>query len=182
MSKLIDHIWALSGLGGQDRQDAIDLPDIQQWMSDRDIEVQGILWNLLGRESFRQRIAPPLTFDEINSFFINYYRRCLLENPNGEWSDSRYSAGWALASWFKGLWADNKLSRQYVVDIKNALADFYRKGDEDIRLCIINATLEHLFENKAIARFFKDWTADLVLKVAYEKAALWVKGSGSSPL
>jgi hypothetical protein len=46
----------------------------------------------------------------------------------------------------------------------------------------VQATLEHLFEQKDMRKFFSDWSKDEVLAVAHEEASEWYKGGGTSPL
>jgi hypothetical protein len=62
------------------------------------------------------------------------------------------------------------------------LGRLYKEGDADIRRCIVHATLEHLFEQEPIRKFFADWKNDEVLAVAHAEASEWYKGGGSSPL
>ena len=49
----------------------------------------------------------------------------------------------------------------------------YKNGDDRLRTCIVTATLEHLFERKAIRKYFADWQDDATLAVAYDQACLW---------
>jgi DNA-binding transcriptional MerR regulator len=67
-------------------------------------------------------------------------------------------------------------------DLKAWLGRLYKEGDPDLRICIVQATLEHLFEKKQIRKFFDDWKNDEVLAVAHEEASEWYKGGGTSPL
>ena len=69
---------------------------------------------------------------------------------------------------------------------KRWLADIYKRGSEEVRTCIINATLEHLLEKGALRKFFADWVKDPILRPAYEQALLWHAGGrrtllGKSP-
>lgn len=68
----------------------------RQWMACEDIEVLGFVYSKL--DDHRFRIEPELSLDEYLRFVRHYYERCLVENPDGEWSDSRYSAGWDLVN------------------------------------------------------------------------------------
>jgi hypothetical protein len=112
---------------------------------------------------------------------MRYYERCLREDPGGEWSDSRYSAGWSLVNWMVGLWNQRPDWHQGLVEWKTWLAQQYRQGDESQRTCIVTATLEHLFEHRGLAALFADWKKDPVLGVAYREAMEWVEGGGRSP-
>jgi hypothetical protein len=67
-------------------------------------------------------------------------------------------------------------------DWKHWLADIYKRGSNDVRKCIIQATLEHLLEQGAFRRFFDDWIRDPVLRKAYEEALEWYEGGGRTRL
>jgi hypothetical protein len=49
----------------------------------------------------------------------------------------------------------------------------YKQGDSNLRNCIAQATLEHLFEQEPIREFFADWMNDEVLALAYRDASEW---------
>jgi len=53
---------------------------------------------------------------------------------------------------------------------------------QDVRRCITDAILEHLFERRDITKLFRDWKDHPELGVAYREAREWVEGGGSSPL
>jgi len=58
-------------------------------------------------------------------------------------------------------------------ELKKELAELYKKGDERLRICIVTATLEHLFERRDISQYFADWKNDPILKIAYSEAMEW---------
>ena len=66
--------------------------------------------------------------------------------------------------------------------MKRWLGDPYLEGDEDLRIAIVNATLEHLFERRAIAKYFRDWKQHPVLSVAYAQGMLWSEEGGKTDL
>lgn len=162
------------------KTDVISLADLRDWMASADIEIIGFAHSMV--DDARFRIEPALTVEEYVDFVKSYYERCLRENPDGEWSDSRYSAGWDLVNIFGSLWRDPEVPRPMLGDLKSMLARLYREGDETIRTCIVQATLEHLVEQRPIREFFADWKNDSVLRVAYEEACLWPDGGGNTPL
>jgi len=47
-----------------------------------------------------------------------YYGRSFLENPDGEWSDSSYSAGWDLVRVFIKLWDNKTVPRELLNELK----------------------------------------------------------------
>ena len=73
-------------------------------------------------------------------------------------------------------------SRPVLNDLKVWIGRLYKEGDPDIRIYIVQATLEHLFEQEQLREFFSDWKDDKILAVAHEEASEWYKGGGRSPL
>jgi hypothetical protein len=67
------------------------------------------------------------------------------------------------------LW-DADSNQPALVDLKNWLAKLYKRSDEDLRTCIVHATLEHVFQRKPLRNFFSDWKRDAELSRAYEEA------------
>jgi hypothetical protein len=121
----------------------------------------------------RLRIEPPLGVEDYIAWIKRYYGRCFLENPNGEWSDSSYSAGWDLVRVFIRLWDDKTVPRELLEELKAWIGGVYKNGDDRLRTCIVNASLEHSFERKPIRKYFADWRHDATLTVAYDQASLW---------
>jgi hypothetical protein len=162
------------------KTDTVAFSDIQRWMATSDIEILGFTRALLSDRRFR--IEPPVPRDDYIEFTKHYYERCLLEDPDGDWSDSRHSAGMDLVNLFAYWWRDSSVPRPVLDDLKAWLGRLYKDGDPDLRISMVQATLEHLFEHEQIRKFFSDWKHDEVLAVAHEAASEWYQGGGSSPL
>jgi hypothetical protein len=145
-----------------------------------DIEILGFTNALI--DDARFRIEPPFTPNEYKGFVTCYYGRCLKEDPDGEWSDSRYSAGATLVNIFASLWRDSAVPREILKELKDWLGRLYAEGDETLRTCIVTATLEHLFEQKDIREFFSDWKQHPVLTMAHKQGSEWYLGGGKTPL
>jgi hypothetical protein len=179
LQEIIDKLWiAPEYAEWSPKTDVIALSDIKRWMSSTDIEILGFARALLGDRRFR--IEPPLPLDDYIKFQKHYYERCLRENPDGEWSDSNYTAGGNLVNIFAHLWRDSSVPRPILDDLKMWIGRLYIEGDTSTRTCIVHATLEHLFEQEQIREFFSDWHDDEVLAVAHEEASEWYKGGGRS--
>jgi hypothetical protein len=58
----------------------------------------------------------------------------VLRNPNGEWSDSSYSAGWDLVGVFVTLWDDKTVPRELLEDLKAWIGGVYKNGDDPANL------------------------------------------------
>lgn len=182
LEKIIAFLWITDPGpdGWRPKNSSIPLNELREWIKSEDIEVLGHVYLVLNDSRFHT--DPPLSRDEYQKFAMHYYSRCLLENPDGEWSDSRYSAGWDIVRWFVQLWDDAQVPRSALTEIKQWLERLYRESDGALRKCIVTATVEHLFEREEIRGFFTDWKNDPVLKPAYDEGALWVAHGGTSPL
>jgi len=155
---------------------------VLDWMSSGDLEIMGVVYYFVTEYKYYTKIQPPLKFQHYFPFIKHYFELCINQNVvNHDWINSRYQAGWDLVNWFSHLWEDEKIDRKYLEDLKEWIGEIYKKNDQDIRECIINATLEHLFENKKVAEFFSDWKSDPELRVAYDQALEWTQMGGESP-
>ncbi len=181
LQEIIHRLWITPDHGEWTQKiDVIPLHDIESWITSDDIEILGFTHALLSDRRFR--IDPPISLSSYVSFTKHYFARCIRENPDGEWSDSRYIAGGTLVNIFASLWRDASVPRAVLLDLKNWLAALYREGDAALRTSIVHATLEHLFEQSDIREFFSDWEKDASLAEAATEASEWYKGGGSSPL
>ena len=160
----------------------ISKAEMLRWMYGTDIANLGAVHAIISNRERAKAIMPPLSFEEDFKFRLTYYERCFLENPNVEWADRSYPAGWTAASWISKIWKDPQTPKASLQEVKRWLASIYLKGDDRVKECLINATLEHLFEVDALAQFFKDWQDDPALRTAYEDGMLWSKHGGISPL
>jgi|SRR5208337_1712163 len=148
---------------------------VRSWLQSQDLEVLGAVHCLIMDKTIYLRIQPQLSIEDYHLFSMHYLGRCIRENPDGEWAESRYLAGGTLVNWFVHLWNDKAVPRHIVKELKDWLAKLYREGNEEIRTAIITATLEHLFEHKKIAKYFEDWRNDPILGSAYDEALGYAK-------
>jgi len=168
-------------LAERENNSPISRQKILEWMSTDDWEALGALYHSITDRSFSSRIEPPLKPDEYQSFARLYFGRCLREDPQGKWINSRYSAGWDLVAWIANLWkADNQDTA--LAEWKSWLAEMYKQGDAELRTCLVTATLEHLFELRGMPNYFADWKADPSLADAHAQALEWVEHGGDSSL
>jgi hypothetical protein len=170
LQEIINKLWtAPENAEWTPRTDTVQLEDFRRWSKSDNIEVLGFTSAMIHDARFR--INPPLMPDEYRAFVMHYYERCLKENPEGKWADSRYSAGAALVNIFASLWRDSSVPREVVRQVKEWLGGLYVNGDDLLRTCLVTATLEHLFEQKDIRDFFADWKTHPVLPRAHKEAS-----------
>ena len=171
---LIERLWiAPENAEWKPKTNALPLTDVKLWMESDDIEVLGFTNTMIHDGRFR--IEPPLPVVDYVRWIKHYFERCFRENPDGEWSDSSYSAGWDLVGVFIELWDSKAVPRELVLELKIWIAGLYKNADDRLRTCIVNATLEHLFERKPIRKYFSDWQKDAILAAGYSQACFWDK-------
>jgi hypothetical protein len=156
--------------------------DVQKWASCTDLEVLGLLYRYTASTRFSKCVTPELTREEFLAIAKPYLRKCLEDDPQGTHTHSRYEAGWEIASLFTGLWRESGSSRQQCVELRQWLEGIIEGGNSEVQLCLVNATLEHLFEDKGIAKFFEGWSTKPHLARIYADAMLWPEQGGASPL
>lgn len=154
-----------AGAGGIPRE------KLERWVSSDDIQVMGAVYSLLSNPRQVARIHPPLQLVEVGVFLQRYFERCIRDNPESEWADSRYSAGWDVTGLFTNWWNDSRVPREYLSAWKAWLMNLYLDGTAEMRECIETATLEHILEVQGTKAFFADWLKDPVLAAAYRRSA-----------
>jgi len=160
--------------------EVLPLALFSSWWSSSDLEVQGAVYALMNKAGRGLRIDPWPSGEVVARFFRSYLARCIHEDPNTDWTYSRYEAGWEVASWMASL--DGTGDAGELLRNRDWLADLYLGGSAEERTALVNAALEHIFERPSLRSLFRDWKDHPVLSKAYEDAALWVKEGGDSPL
>jgi len=156
------------------RKGTIPASQVRGWLRNPSVEVLGAV-NVHIMQNTR-RVEPPLSMEEICGAVQEYYRECLLLNlQNSQYAPNRSIAGLELVGWFRSLWHDSAVPREYVARLKRMLRDLYLENHIP-KDQLVGAVLEHLFETPQIAEFFEDWTSDPRLKEPFDLAKEWVSG------
>jgi hypothetical protein len=143
---------------------------VRQWMATTDLEAMGALYALLSEPAQVARIRPPIDKLEVSAFLRHYFERCITENPQSEWADSRYSAGWDIAGLLKHWTKSKDLDSNELAEWARWLGELYKKGDDAIQLSIETATLEHVLDEPEVAELFADWLSDPTLAEGYRRS------------
>ena len=162
----------------ESQENTIPVEQIREWMGRPEIEVQAAVFDLVMSAERVKKVVPYLTFEDYRVFIPKFLGRCIVENPNTELTLSRWEAASEFMAWFGHLWDDPSVAKSAFFEIKDQLRKLYLEGDSDVRLALIQGTLEHLFENASVRELFADWLSDPELKKAYEEAAEWSKSGG----
>lgn len=155
------------------RKGPIPKDQILDAMGTGDSELAGAVYDIVTDDELRKRIDPPLTDSEVEKFLVGYLERCMLTNPEGDWTLTRYDAASEAQSFMLAVWESEGGDSKPFVQWKKWIERLYLAGDDDVKLAIVNGILEHLFEEKGLRRFFADWKEDARFRTAYEYAALW---------
>lgn len=176
ISKVLDEVLATRRRLIADPRQVVDKDQVLRWAKAEDLEALGALSFLLFDADESRRIEPNLSLAEYMEIELPYLERCLREDPRGEWADSRWGAGRFLANWIKDVWSDERF-RPAVDRFRDWLARLLRTADQpELRTCLVQATLEHVFEIDELAERFSTWCADPELRAVYQEAKLWKQG------
>lgn len=157
----------------EEREGAIPKADIVTGIRSDDAELAGAVYDIVTTDKLRKRIEPPLADEELENLLIPYFERCILTDPQGERTLTRYGAAWEAQDCILDTWESEGGSSESFVKWKKWMEKLYRAGDEKIKRAIVDGILEHLFEKKGLRQSFADWKADSELKTAYDEAQLW---------
>ncbi len=149
------------------------IPDyeINKWIESDDIEILGLLFYILDQRNNLIESFPSM--EKTIKFYIYYFRRCLIEDPQSDWADNRYIAAYDLMRLYKALRKDICVPLNFLKDIRVMIRDVYKIGNKDVKESVINGVLEHLFEDKDIQLEFDEWRNDSELSKAYYEALEW---------
>lgn len=142
-------------------------------IASEDLEMQGALHYFLEKEEFLSRITPSIPEHRILDFFLNYWSKCLIQDPDGEWADSRYQACRDCMGRFLNYWQDRSKRELELLRIKTWFAECFISGAPEIKDALVMGALEHMFEDPGVRAFFSDWAVDRDLRVAFSSAEEW---------
>ncbi len=147
---------------------------IYQWMQCKDIDIMGITADFVTWASYIERIDEEIEQKDLEAFLFKYYERCLIEDPDSDWAETRYGVGWVINAWFRAVPQDvDPATSSFIAHLKDWLTEVYLKSGKDIRQAIVGGALEHILEQKRWWDFFQDWKDNPSLLPAYERAMEW---------
>jgi hypothetical protein len=145
---------------------------IADWIEGGDLEAWGLLYTLT--RDAHDRIQPPLGVDATCTFLLNYYLRCIVENPEpADDLHSRFEAAWEMVPWLDHLWGLRPETDRVIPFLVRRVTETYLEGDPDIRNAIETGFLEHAFERPEFVPLFDAWRTDPDLRQAYEECLEW---------
>jgi hypothetical protein len=148
----------------------ISAPLVRTWLSSPSLPVRTAATDLLAEHS--GRIDPPLSMDEICTAVESYYRDCLIQGIDNDYVPGRGIAGLELVSWFRSLWRDPSVPREYLARLKTMLRELILEKKVPM-IDVVNCVVEHLFEVPEVQEFFAEWKSDPSLAEAFALAKEW---------
>ena len=163
----------------------VPLDRFRSWGMSDDINVQGAAFTLFADAAMRERIIPPLPFDDCVGFQLRYFEHCIRDDPS--WEDdmllSRYAAchscrafivwlsqspqndyavsSGAVRSWLGKLPGMSRGCSPTGVDVARMwMRALYESGGAEVRLALETGIFEHLFPDRRIRGLFRDWKTD----------------------
>lgn len=148
---------------------------IVEWMKSKDIKVLGALYKLTSSAYYR--IKPELGMEASCDFMLDYFTRCIVENPHatGDYMYSSYEAGTMMSAWIKHLWNKRPATEKVLEKVRDTLAEVYLFGDKEVQGCIMYAILEPVFMDKDMIVLFKGWKKKPHLRGVYDSALEYAK-------
>jgi hypothetical protein len=145
--------------------------EMEVWLNSGSLNTLGAAIALI-EDANNLLIESPKMDTKIN-LYLDYFRRCILENPSTPYTENRYIAAHSLSNFYRALRADSKVPRSYLEDFRNMIKHLYLTGSHEVRNALLTGTLEHLFEDHGIRKEFSDWKNVDALKSVYLKALEW---------
>lgn len=153
---------------------------LREWMCSNDVETLGAAYRIF--DQFQNLISSMPEMGIVIRFHIGFFRKCILENPNGEYAENRYCAMYTLTDFYKKLRLDKSVPISFLKETRDMLSYIYINGDDETKKAIVDGALEHLFEDSEIIKEFDSWRNDKELRIAYQNALEWPKKTKHSRL
>lgn len=154
----------------------IPLEKVRTWMKNSDIEVLGATFHTIIDYPYCEHIEPPMEEADEDKFITYFLERCLRENVEGNWSLTRYEAARDIAHQFKVEFNnEDKDYEDFLIQIKDMLANVYLTGDDKLRKVIVQNILKYILREPRWRAMFEDWRDHPILCHAYREAMEWAE-------
>ncbi len=162
----------LENIASNNTKETIPQSMIMSAFNSSDHELKGIAYTIISTSTLSKNIKPCLSFNDYFHYVNDYIQYCIIENPDGDWSDSRYSACWDYANWFNCWFNSKGIDVKYLEIIKENIEKLYKNSDSEIQLAIETGFLEHILRNKKTIDFFSNWSQDEILSEVIQRCRL----------
>ncbi len=110
----IDSGKLFSVLYGETEVSALDKKEVEILWGTDDIDVLGGVYVLLTEEKFFSKLKDEYFFDEVFNFSNRYYKVCLIEDPDSDWSDSRFTVCHEILRCCESWQSDPNIENKYL--------------------------------------------------------------------
>lgn len=142
MSRIIEKIRLLS------IRDEGALAEIFAWLHEElSTDERGIVYDVL-TDSRLSRLHSTLSREDTLRFVKDYWMMCLVDDPDSEWADSRYS----VAGEVRRFIISDDISQEVKDEIVDWLISCYQAGSSEIRLALETACFEHLPKSSPVVK------------------------------
>lgn len=154
------------------KMDKIPKEKILEWQKVEDDRITGFLVYILTERKYTKKVEPFLDFYDCYPFLLNGYIKCMQMYFDDDYFATSHMAGYELRNLIEHFWNYEYICEKEIVkirkEIKDRLAHECLKADRKYADILINGLLEHLFDNRTIKNYFKDWQKHKKLKIFYE--------------
>ena len=135
---------------------SIDRSLLVACMMSHDIHLLGAVNSILDMPQHLEHISPKLELRDILTFKMRYCERCILDDPNSAWAESRYAAGWGFAQWFLKHYHKKTLLPLDAMIVRQWLIQLLNKSPVPIRSCISRMILAEMFREPEVKKLFNN--------------------------
>lgn len=144
---------------------------IIQWKKSANYEVIELLLNILTESKYVDKITPKLDFYDMFPFLIDKYIELMRVGTKID-TMLPYCTAHDLKNIIEHFWdykyIPSKEASKVKQKIKSKLEFECLNADKQYADVIINGLLEHLFDNRKIRKYFKDWENIQRLEIFYK--------------
>jgi len=152
--------------------DNIDRSDLLGWIAEGGIEEKGVIFEIVTQR--HSRIQPRYDEEEWGAFIVDYCIACIMSDiSEREYAHSNYEAAEELVYFLHRFVQAGERGETLVKYLVTQIEDAYRRGDDEIRLCIECGFLEHALECEPLRKIFAHWRHDPLFKEGYEESLIW---------
>jgi hypothetical protein len=112
----------------EEREGSIPKADILAGIRSDDSELAGAIYDIVTNDKLSKRIDPPLPDEELDTLIAEYFERCILTDPKGERTLTRYGAAWEAQDCILRTWESEGGSSESFVRWKKWMEKLYRAG------------------------------------------------------
>jgi hypothetical protein len=147
---------------GWARPSEIPQTQVREWIDDQDLEIRGVLYELIRKPEHANRINPPLIASQLLSLTTGYFRDCASRGSvaaDSRWVLSGWDLSHAIAYWANEALRSERYDETQKAEITNWLGDMLLSS-VDFQALLTSAVRDHVLSDRRLSRFFRGWKND----------------------